>query len=131
MDFTAECSAGNREFTMHRILIVDNDDNILMLLMDFLILKGFYVRTADNGQKAIEILKTEPFDIIITDYDMPGINGVELTNIIRSMNLNSLIIGISADSKEQDFLKAGADLFISKPFSISDLNNSIDRLLKK
>ncbi len=115
---------------MHRILIVDNDDNILMLLTDFLILKGFYVRTADNGQKAIEILKTEPFDIIITDYDMPGINGLELTNIIRSMNLNSLIIGISADSKEQDFLKAGADLFISKPFSISDLNNSIDRLLK-
>lgn len=111
----------------HRILVIDNDVALLELLRDFLSLSGFYVRTALDGLSGLELFKQETFDIIITDCDMPGINGIELTALLRSINPSPslYIIGISADRKREDFLKAGADLFISKPFKLSQILEEI------
>ncbi len=109
----------------HRILIIDDDEAIIKLLSDFLTLAGFYVRTARDGLSGLELIKKETFDIIITDCDMPGMSGIELTALLRSMNPSLSIIGISADRKGEDFLKAGADLFISKPFKLSSLLEKI------
>lgn len=109
----------------HRILVIDNDVALLELLRDFLSFSGFYVRTAPDGLSGLELFKQETFDIIITDCDMPGINGIELTALLRSINPSLYIIGISADIKREDFLKAGADLFISKPFRLSQILEEI------
>lgn len=109
----------------HRILVIDNDVAILELLRNFLILSGFYVRAARDGLSGLELLKHETFDIIITDCDMPGMSGIELTALLRSINPSLYIIGMSADSKKEDFLKAGADLFVSKPFKLSSLLEEI------
>lgn len=100
---------------------------ILELLKDFLSLSGFYVFTVRDSLNAMEILKKEAFDIIITDWDMPGINGLDLTGIIRAMYPEVFIIGMSADRKERDFLMAGADIFLSKPFQLSDVLEAINK----
>jgi len=113
------------------ILIVDNDPVISRLLKDFLVLNGFNVQTVENGSEALDLIKRGQFNIIITDYDMPGINGVELTHIVRSMRSDLLIIGMSADSKESDFLKAGANLFILKPFSLFKILEFINHFLSQ
>lgn len=109
----------------YRILVIENDVALLELLRDFLILSGFYVRTALDGLSGLELFKQETFDIIITDCEMPGMSGIELTALLRTMNPSLYIIGISADRKREAFLKAGADLFISKPFKLSQILEEI------
>ncbi|MCX7792785.1 MAG: response regulator [Thermodesulfovibrionales bacterium] len=110
-----------------RILLVENDDGILMLLKDFLSLSGYSVRTAQDGLSGLRFLEKEPFDILITDCDMPGLNGIELTAHCRKINPSVFIIGISARHNKEYFLKAGADLFIPKPFSLSEILDAIKR----
>lgn len=109
------------------ILLIENDDSILMLLRDFLSLSGYSVKTAQDGLSGLRLLEEEPFDIVITDCDMPGLSGIELTAIGRAMRPSLFIIGMSAEQKREEFLKAGADLFMTKPFKLSELLDSIKR----
>ncbi len=108
---------------MLRVLVVDDDLVIVKLLREALDLSGFHVSTATNGLSAMEILKKEDFDILITDCEMPGMDGVRFTSMVRSISPGLIIIGMSCDDKKEDFLKAGADLFILKPFSLGDILN--------
>lgn len=110
-----------------RILLIENDASILMLLRDFLSLSGYIVKTAEDGLSGLRLLEEEPFDIVITDCDMPGLNGIELTSLGRAMKPSLFIIGISAKEKGDEFLKAGADLFIPKPFKLSELLEAIKK----
>lgn len=104
------------------ILIIDDDKGVRELLRRFLRLYGFNAYSVNNGISALNLLKKEYFDIIITDYSMPGMNGIELTKIIRSLCPRALIIGISgANCDGKDFLKIGADAFLSKPLKLQEL----------
>lgn len=107
------------------ILVVDDDSMVRKLLFDVLSLYKFAVYAVDNGISALDLLKKMDFDIIITDYSMPEMDGIELTKMIRSQYPRSLIIGISADCDERDFLNAGADAFLHKPFYLQDLLSMI------
>ncbi|MBA4348506.1 MAG: hypothetical protein C0415_00750 [Thermodesulfovibrio sp.] len=109
------------------ILIIDDNQSVRKILYDFFKFSGFKVQSANNGISALSLLKNEYFDIIITDYSMPGINGVELTKILRTRYLQTLIIGISADCNEKDFLDAGADAFFYKPFNLEKLLSTIQQ----
>ncbi len=73
------------------ILIVDDDDKIRELLKDFLISNNFLVSTAINGEDAIKKIELINFDILILDIMMPGIDGYELTKIIRLKSLVPII----------------------------------------
>lgn len=103
------------------VLVADDDEMVRKFLFDVLRLYGFDVQAANDGVSALDLLKASDFDIVITDYAMPGMNGIELTKIMRSQCPHSLIIGISADCDERVFLDAGADAFLHKPFYIHDL----------
>ena len=104
------------------ILIIDDDKGVRELLREFLRLYGFKAHCVENGILALNLLKKEYFDIIITDYSMPGMNGIELTKIVRSLYPQALIIGISGtDFDGKDFLAAGADAFLSKPLQLHEL----------
>jgi DNA-binding response OmpR family regulator len=103
------------------ILIIDDDKAIRTVLHEFFVFLGFEAYCAADGKAALHLLEKRDFDIVITDYSMPGINGVDLTKILRSRCPNSLIIGISADCEEDDFLNAGADGFLNKPFRPREL----------
>ena len=75
----------------NHILIVDDDDKIRDLLKDFLITNNFLVTTAINGEDALEKLNLINFDVLILDIMMPGIDGYELTKIIRTTSLVPII----------------------------------------
>ena len=117
----------------NHILIVDDDDKIRELLKDFLISNNFLVSTAINGEDAIKKIELVNFDILILDIMMPGIDGYELTKIIRLKSLVP-IIHLTAmgdtDSVIQG-LELGADDYLSKPFEPKELLLRIKNILKK
>ncbi|MDM8549412.1 response regulator [Desulfobacterales bacterium HSG2] len=106
-----------------RILIVE--DEPLNRQMLFLILRnlGFQADTASNGREAIRSLESKPYDIVLMDIEMPKMNGVEATRIIRDtrsdvLNHHIPVIAMSAHTAEEDqkhFIEAGMNGYISKP----------------
>jgi putative two-component system response regulator len=109
-----------------RILVVDDDAITQSLIENVLIQAGHEVELADNGQQAYEVLQHRDFRLIITDWEMPEMNGAELCRAIR--NNDSLdyvyIILLTSHSNSQNVvegLSAGADDFIGKPFNAEEL----------
>ncbi len=103
------------------VLIVEDDETISELLRDFLTLYGFDPYSADNCPAALDLLETMCFDIIITDYLMPGMDGLQLVKTIRSGNPQVFIVGISGNCSRNDFIHAGANAFLPKPFMLQEL----------
>lgn len=116
-----------------KVLIVDDEPNIVLSL-DFLMRKqGYAVFIARDGSEAVELLDAEAPDLVLLDIMMPKMNGYEVCAYIRSKpELNaSKVVFLSAKSKESDVekgLSLGADLYIVKPFSTRDLLKKIKGL---
>ena len=109
-----------------RVLIVDDDEIALELLSEALSGAGYNVTAAHNGVEALEILRTGLYRIVISDWEMPEMNGIELCRRIRERSFASyvyIILVTSRDSTEHvvQGLDAGADDFISKPFHPAEL----------
>ena len=117
----------------NHILIVDDDDKIRDLLKDFLISNNFLVSTAINSKDALEKLNLIKFDVLILDIMMPGINGYELTKIIRSTSLVPIIHLTAMGDTDNVIqgLEIGADDYLSKPFEPKELLLRIYNILKK
>ncbi len=103
------------------ILIIDDDKGVRTFLREFFRLYDFEAYSVNNGISALNILEKKHFDIIIIDYSMPEMNGIELTKLVKSLYPHSLIIGISANCDGENFLKAGANAFLSKPLQLQEL----------
>ncbi len=108
---------------MSKILIVEDDLNILRLEQDYLEANGFETSTASDGETGTESAINGDFDLIILDIMLPGINGFEICKKIRSEK-NIPIIFVSAKREELDKITGlgfGADDYIVKPFSPGEL----------
>jgi DNA-binding NtrC family response regulator len=99
-----------------RVLIVDDEIQIRDSLNYALISYGLLVTTCENATEAILRSMFDDFHFIITDYDMPGMNGVELTRRLRERHPMAVIIGMSDLDRSTEFLLAGANDFLQKPF---------------
>ena len=117
----------------NHILIVDDDDKIRELLKDFLISNNFLVSTAINGEDAIKKIELINFDILILDIMMPGIDGYELTKIIRLKSLVPIIhlTAMGDTNNVIQGLELGADDYLSKPFEPKELLLRVKNILKK
>ena len=104
------------EKKIEKVMVVDDNADIRNMLRYGLDSYGFEVTFCENGTEAIKKAKHEEFDYIITDYQMPLINGIELTRWLRERSSRVIIIGISADDIGIIFLNAGANDFLQKPF---------------
>ncbi len=109
------------------ILIVDDDELLSGLLQDYLEADGHEVSCCYNGHDAIRLSQERNFDVILTDYYMPGLNGAEVAETIRNRFMDSFIIGCSGRMMKNKFLAAGADVFVQKPFNFLDLVSLIRR----
>ena len=107
----------------NHILIVDDDDKIRDLLKDFLISNNFLVSTAINSEEALKKINVINFDVLILDIMMPGIDGYELTKIIRSSSLVPIIHLTAMGDTDNVIqgLEIGADDYLSKPFEPKEL----------
>lgn len=120
---------------MKKILIVDDEPNIVMSLEYTFKKNNFEVFIARDGQEALDILKNAHPDIIILDVMMPNVDGYNtLEQIKNNENLkNTKVIFLSAKNKEKDIEKGlalGADLYMTKPFSVKKLVEQVNELKK-
>lgn len=112
-----------------KVLVVDDKDvniTVAILLLNQL---NCSVTCCQNGQEAIDVLKENDFDIIFMDVQMPVMNGIDATKIIKDQKLsNSPILGLTANAMEGDeekYLSSGFDGYIPKPIQLKTLKDSI------
>jgi len=116
-----------------RILVVDDNIHIVEMLAEFLESTNYTAFRAINAQQALTVLNPELVDLAMVDIRMPGMDGIELTRILKKRKPSLPIILHSAEQAVEatDALKAGASAYIRKPFVLAALEQTIERLLKK
>lgn len=117
-----------------KLLLVDDDPNLILLVKDYLEFKGYEVITANHGSEAMKILEREIPDLIICDVMMPEMDGYTFVREIRqNPNLEWLpIIFLSAKGQSQDRIKGlnqGADVYLIKPFEPEELVAQVQSIL--
>ena len=115
---------------MHAILIVDDEPNYLVVLSELLKDEGFEVYTAADGNKALTVIKDFDLDLVITDMQMPGMNGLELLAETKSIDNDLPVMIITAYAeidKAVAAMQAGAFSYLAKPFSNDELIISINK----
>ena len=115
------------------VLIVDDDHSIRRVLREFLNSKGFVAHAASLAEEALEVLNEIEVDLVITNINMPGMNGFELTRLIKDRFQSHVIIltGYRETCTQEDARHIGADDLLYKPAKLKDLLDSINRVLKK
>ena len=116
------------------VLIADDDIAICEALERSLRFEGFKVRSALNGEIAIEEIEKELPDIMILDINMPEVDGIQVTKYLRSLDIDIPICILSARDEVSDRvsgLEAGADDYVIKPFSFEELLARIHALLRR
>lgn len=119
-DFTQYIKSG--EYDMYKILITDDEPDVVRLLKDYFEINGYETVTAYNGMEALEKIRVKP-DVILLDVNMPGMDGVELCRKIRDY-VSCPILFLTAKIEDADKINgfaAGGDDYIIKPFSIDEL----------
>lgn len=122
--------------TVKKILIADDEPDILEIIQFNLQAEGYEVVTAKNGDEAIDMAKKNHPDLIILDVMMPGKNGIDTCNILRSQPdfKDTLIIFLSAlsdESTEVRGLETGADDYLTKPISPKVLITKVNALFRR
>ncbi len=118
---------------MEKILVIDDDQSIRKTLTSYLKKQGYEVLSAENGTAGIEIVKSEPPDLIITDIRMPGADGFEVLKNVKEIDPHIHVIIITAFDDMHTTVKAmqqGAYDYIEKPLEIDKLKLTIQRALE-
>lgn len=120
---------------MKKILIVDDEPNIVMSLEYAFQKQGYHVFIARDGSEALVIMEREHPDIVILDVMMPQVDGYETIKIIKENPAfaKARVIFLSAKSKAADIekgLSLGADQYFTKPFSVKKLIAAVDNLIR-
>ncbi|MEM8721828.1 MAG: response regulator transcription factor [Cyanobacteria bacterium P01_G01_bin.39] len=119
-----------------KLLLIDDDPNLILLVKDYLEFRGYYVDTAENGREALEVLDHLVPDMIICDVMMPEMDGYALVKHIREEPTTNQIpvLFLSAKGQSQDRVKGlneGADVYMSKPFEPEELVAQVESSLKQ
>lgn len=107
-----------------RILIVEDEVGILQFLQQGLEEEGYTIEIATDGEKALELLTNESFDLVLLDWMLPKLTGLEVCKAYRLQNKTSPVIFLTAKDTVQEIiegLQAGANDYIKKPFSFDEL----------
>ena len=120
---------------MERVLIVDDDPDILRLVSYNIGQAGFEVMTASTGRKALEIVQKQPPDLIILDVMLPDVDGMEVCRTLRQQSTRRIpIIMLTARGEEIDRVvgfELGADDYVAKPFSPRELVLRVKSILRR
>jgi len=116
------------------ILIVDDEPDICEILSMTFGSKGFKALTANNGKQALEIVKANKIDVIVSDIQMPGGNGIELLEEVKRLNSSLpvvLFISGFADITVEDAYDKGAEAIFAKPFSNKVLIQAVSKAISE
>lgn len=118
---------------MARILVVDDEEKLLSLIAEFLATEGFAVETAPTGNESLVLAKKNKFDLIVLDWMLPDLSGLEVIKELRKQS-DIPVIFLTAKTSEIDKLlglELGADDYITKPFSLRELAARIKVILRR
>lgn len=121
-----------------RVLCVDDDEMVLESMKDFLVYFGHRVGMASGGRRAMEMFRTaiqrsEPYDLVITDMNMPDVGGYGVAQAIKTDSPNTpviLITGAGNTMKDNGSFSAGIDVVLHKPIRMQELNDVLLRTAK-
>jgi len=116
-----------------RILVVDDDSDVLMVISKMLSWLGYEVIAGKNGIEGWTLYKETPCDIVLTDLDMPGMGGLTLARYIKSQRPRIPVVIMTGNQTVEnslsDQVQEGAiDNFLQKPFGLADLRGMLQRL---
>jgi DNA-binding NtrC family response regulator len=118
---------------MAQILIVDDEQGMRQLLSLVFGRAGHQVRAAENGRRAVELLRETPADLIISDVRMPDMGGIELLSAARELSPDIAVVMMTAFATVEtarEAFKLGADDFIQKPFDVDELKLIVEKALE-
>ena len=121
---------------MPRVLVVDDDPQVLKLLRVNFELEGYDVLTATNGEEALDLVGRDSPDAVVCDVMMPGIDGLEVVRRLRAQpdTAGLPLVVVSAKAQRADVkagLELGADAYVTKPFDPAELLKVVADLLAK
>ncbi|TFH02967.1 MAG: response regulator [Calditrichales bacterium] len=120
--------------SIKRLLIVDDEETLTYSLYQSFILSqnNYEVVTAASGDEAVKKMEKSPFDLVLTDIRMPGMDGLELLQHIKSTYPKTEVIVMTAfgsSDKKEEALEKGARFYIEKPFEIKEIKQLVMELL--
>ena len=117
-----------------RVLVVDDEKAIVRLCIEILENEGYEVEGAQSGQAAINLVRNQHFDLLLTDFKMPGYDGMETLHAIKEINpeiTGVVITGYASMYTAIEAIKTGFFGFIIKPFTYHELTNAVSQALKR
>ncbi|MDK2885912.1 MAG: hypothetical protein PWP54_470 [Thermosipho sp. (in: thermotogales)] len=113
-----------------RILVVEDEDNMRLLIKEELEESGYVVDEAKNGGEAIKKFKEKEYDLVTVDIEMPGMNGLEVAGKIREIKKDAKIIILTAYSHyKSDLASWAANAYVVKTSDLTELKDTISKLI--
>jgi two-component system OmpR family response regulator len=127
-------NAVNTPATADRVLVVDDDPGIRSLLISALQFAGFDVETAGDLSEALDQVARRPPDVIVLDVMLPGADGFEILQLLRSRTIDVPVLFLTARDAVEDRvrgLRLGGDDYVTKPFSVVEVGARLQALLRR
>jgi CheY-like chemotaxis protein len=124
---TVPASTAKRQF-----LVIDDDTDIQKLLSRTLGLMGYDVNLAGNGREAMNLFVTKPYDLVITDFQMPLMDGWQLSHLVKERSPNTPVVMITGDCNDARLEKlkgSDVDAILLKPFRLKEIQETVLKLL--
>jgi DNA-binding NtrC family response regulator len=117
-----------------KILVVDDQESMRALLQDMLDVIGYEVTLAEGGEEALKMLQESEFNLVLSDLNMPGMDGTALLRSIKSSTPDLpvvIITGYGTFHTEKRVMREGADGYISKPCTLSKIDKTLAAILSQ
>lgn len=119
--------------TRPRILVVDDEESVVQILKDLLVENPYDVDTVNTGEDALKALQANSYDLLLTDINLPGVNGLEVVSAAKEVDREMVVVvitGYASTGTAIDALRQGAYDYITKPFDLWEVDQIVARGLQ-